>query len=173
MNLAITTAGRLGRVEDAMEIFRGISSLKFKPDLMSYNNIIWSAGQAGKIALAKQLFEELLNLPTDIMTREPNAHTFGALIHACAKVKDYKQALIYLNKMLEEDIKPNLVVFTSAIEACSEAGQYKEALNLLNKMKQYNMKPDVTMINAAIKACCMSGKMDEADALSELVPMLA
>ena len=40
LNHAITTAGRAGRMNDALEIFRSIEKLSYTPDLMSYNNII-------------------------------------------------------------------------------------------------------------------------------------
>lgn len=159
MNHAITTAGRLGRINDALEIFQGIG----QPDVMSFNNIIWSAGHAGKMELAKDLFTKL----TTTTKLRPNVYTYGALMHACAKSRDFKKALGYLDLMQKQGITPNLVVFTSVIEACSEAGKYKEALGVMDRMKSLGMKPDLTMINAAIKACSVSGAMDEAELLVE------
>lgn len=92
VNHAITTAGRLFRPDDAVEIFRSINKLGFKADLMSFNNVIWCVGNAGRFEVSKQFFSELL-LRTDL---KPNVYTYGALMHACAKIKGYKQALIYL-----------------------------------------------------------------------------
>ena len=59
MNHAITTAGRAGRIDDAMTIFRSIPKAGYTTDLMSYNNIIWSAGHARRVDQAKKLFQEL------------------------------------------------------------------------------------------------------------------
>ena len=165
INQLITVAGRLNKNDEALEIFRSIPKLGFQTDLMSYNNIIWSAGNVGKVELAKTLFSELL----DGKQLKPNVYTFGSLMHGCAKVKAYKQALAYLDLMNELHITPNQIVFTSAMEACAEAGQYKEALNIMNQMSFYGMKPDTTMINAAIKACSLAGVMDEADSLAEIL----
>lgn len=165
INQLITVAGRLNKIDDALEIFRSIPKLGFQTDLMSYNNIIWSAGNVGKIELAKTLFSELL----DGKQLKPNVYTFGSLMHGCAKVKAYQQALTYLDLMNDLHIPPNQIVFTSAMEACAEAGQYKEALNIMNQMSFYGMKPDTTMINAAIKACSLAGVMDEADSLAEIL----
>lgn len=169
MNHAITTAGRLSRINDALEIFRSIEVLKFKCDTMSYNNIIWSAGHVGRIDLAKQLFNEFLSTSSvdRLHNKKPNVYTYGALMHGCAKTKDYKQALYYLDLMFQQNVKPNLIVFTSAIEACSEAGQYKEALSIMDRMKYLGMKPDTTMINAVIKGCSIAGAIDEAESLAE------
>ena len=92
VNHAITTAGRLYRPDDAIEIFRSINKLGFKADLMTYNNIIWCVGNAGRFDISKQFFSELVARP-DL---KPNVYTYGSLMHACAKIKGYKQALLYL-----------------------------------------------------------------------------
>ena len=149
-------------MDDAVEIFRSLNNLGLKPDLMSYNNVIWSAGHAGRYEVAKQFFQDLLN----VKNLTPNVYTYGSLMHACAKVKGYKQALMYLDRMLEAGIAPNQIVFTSAMEACAEAGQYKEALAVMDRMSNSGMKPDITMVNAAIKACSLAGAMGEAEGLA-------
>jgi leucine-rich PPR motif-containing protein len=156
-------AGRLGRVQDAVEMFQAIPKLEYVADLMSYNNIIWCAGNAGRIDLAKNLFQEMLK-KTDL---KPNIYTYGALMHGFAKTKSYRQALAYLDRMTAEGIIPNQIVFTSAMEACAEAGKYKEALAVMNKIHALGLKPDVTMINSAVKACCLAGAMDQADEIVE------
>ena len=92
VNHAITTAGRLYRPDDAVEIFRSIGKLGFLADLMTYNNVIWCVGNAGRYETSKQFFQELLTR-SDL---KPNVYTYGSLMHACAKIKGYKQALLYL-----------------------------------------------------------------------------
>jgi Pentatricopeptide repeat domain len=94
VNHAITTAGRLYRPDDAIEIFRSINKLGFRADLMTYNNIIWCVGNAGRFDISKSFFHELVARP-DL---KPNVYTYGALMHACAKIKGYKQALLYLGR---------------------------------------------------------------------------
>jgi pentatricopeptide repeat protein len=133
-----------------------------KPDLMSYNNIIWCAGNIGKFELAKQLFAELQN----VAKLKPNVYTYGSLLHGCAKIKGYRQALGYLDRMADEGIVPNQIVFTSAMEACAEAGKYREAMSVMDRILATGMRPDLTMVNAAIKACSLAGAMDEAESLA-------
>ena len=162
LNHAIVTAGRLKRVKDAINIFRSLNKLGFTPDLMSYNNAIWSAGNSGQLELSKSIFNELLSN----QKLRPNVYTYGSLMHSCAQSRDYHLAIQYLNQMIEEGIKPNQVVFTSAMEACANSGNHKEALLIMDQMKKNGIRPDLTMINAAIKACCLGGAMDEAEALA-------
>lgn len=184
VNHAIVTAGRLGRVDDALEIFNAVDGYKpkakrnagmetkaphsfdFGPDLMTFNNIIWCAGNAGKFDLAKSLFTQLLNDDRE-KKLSPNVYTYGSLMHGCVKAKAYRQALDYLDKMEEHGIAPNQIVFTSAMEACAESGQYKEATGVMDRMISLGMKPDLTMVNAAIKACSLAGAMDDAETLAQ------
>ena len=162
VNHAIITAGRLRRVDDAMTIFRSLPVLGFTPDLMSFNNAIWCAGNGGRLDLSKTIFNELL----DNSRLKPNVYTYGSLLHACAKSKNHQLALKYLRQMDEQGIEPNQVVFTSAMEACAMSGQYKEALMVMERMKSKKLSPDLTMVNAAIKACCLGGAMEEAEELA-------
>lgn len=164
-NYAIVTAGRLGRLDDAMTIFKSLDDahLGYGPDLMSYNNIIWVLGNSGQLDAAKRVFSKL----TTSTNLKPNVYTYGSLLHGCAKAKAYKQALMLLDRMEEERITPNQVVFTSAMEACAEAGQHKDAIAVMSRMEKIGMKPDLAMVNAAIKACSLAGAMEEADALAQ------
>jgi pentatricopeptide repeat domain-containing protein 1 len=161
-NHAIVTAGRLRRTDDAMKIFRSLPNLGFSPDLMSFNNAIWCAGNGGRLDLSKSIFNELM----ETKNLRPNVYTYGSLMHACARAKNHQLALKYLNQMIENGIVPNQVVFTSAMEACAMSGNYKEALLVMDRMKKNNLRPDLTMVNAAIKACCLGGAMDDAEELA-------
>ena len=146
VNHAIIAAGRLGAIQEALEIFQMIPAIGLKPDIMSFNNIIWSAGNAADMILAKNLFNELKKFGL-----KSNVYTYGSLMHACSKSKNPQMALFFLDQMKNENISPNQIVFTSAMEACAEGGKYKEALMIMDRMKSYGIRPDLTMINAAIK----------------------
>ena len=164
LNHAITTAGRLGRIDDAMEIFNSISKVGYVPDLMSYNNIIWCTGNAKRTEVSRKIFNELISSAPHL---KANVYTYGALMHGFAKTKHYKQALALIDEMTLRGIKPNQIVISSAMEACAESGQYREALGLLERITTLGLKPDVTMMNTVIKACSIAGAMDEAEVLAE------
>jgi len=58
---------------------------------MTYNNLIWGVGNVGKLDLSRKYYDELIKAGL-----RANVYTFGDLIHACAKSKNYMQALQYL-----------------------------------------------------------------------------
>eukprot|EP00981_Chlorochromonas_danica_P012152 scaffold4562_cov183-Ochromonas_danica.AAC.2 len=161
INHAIVTAGRLDRVDEAIEIFEKIPKLGFSADLMSYNNIIWTLGHCGRLEMAKKYFTRLSK------TTKPNVYSYGALMHGYARSKNAVQALLLLEEMKKANVVPNTVVFTSAMEACVESGRHREAMSLLQTLSSYGIKPDLAMINSAIKACCLVGAMDDAERLSQ------
>jgi len=163
MNHAITTAGRLGRVQDAMAVFDAIPNIGYAADLMSYNNIIWCTGNARRVEEAMKIFQQLNAHPH----LKPNVYTYGSLMHGFAQTKAYRKALYYLDDMHEKGIMPNQIVISSAMEACAESQKYEEALAILNRATQIGLKPDLTMVNTAIKACSLAGAMDEAENLAE------
>ena len=111
----------------------------FEPDLMSFNNMIWAAGNVGNLDLAQKLLDDLRTHKN----LRPNVYTFGSLMHCCAKTKAYERALAYLDEMDRMGVSPNQVVFTSAMEACAE--KHREALAVMERMKSTGMKPDLTM----------------------------
>jgi len=162
INHAIITAGRLGRVTEAMEIFTQMPCLGYTPDLMSYNNILWCTGNAKRVEESKRIFQALAKHPY----LKPNVYTYGSLMHGFARSKSFKQALFYLDDMTARGVLPNQVVVSSAMEACAEAGKHREALSVMERMTALGLKPDVTMINTAIKACSLAGAMEEADLLA-------
>jgi hypothetical protein len=140
VNHAITTAGRLYRPDDAVEIFRSIGKLGFKADLMTYNNVIWCVGNAGRFDISKQFFAELLTR-SDL---KPNVYTYGSLMHACAKIKGYKQALLYLGTFACYFVIPlieNLVVLRLRIIFRKR----DNSTNNLSYTVQHNNMQDNTM----------------------------
>lgn len=163
MNYAISTAGRMKRIDDALQIFQSIERLGYTPDIVSFNNLIWSVGHAGRVDIARTFFNKMVK-ETKL---RPNVYSYGALMHAYARTKGYKQALALLYKMREDGVIPNMVVFTSAMEACAAAGQFREALTVMQQVHEVGLRPDITMTNTAIKACSLAGAMKEAEELAQ------
>ncbi len=159
---------------------QGRPVLGFGPDLMTYNNIIWSVGNAGQLDLAKRIFHKLKathstqqaederslrskkqtkrtgNAGTNkkekwIPNLRPNVYTYGSLMHGCVKARNYRQALYYLDMMEEHNITPNQIVFTSCMEACAESGKYREARDVMERMIELGMKPDLTMVSSTCR----------------------
>lgn len=160
MNYAITTAGRLGRVDDAIKIFENVANLGYSPEIMTYNNIIWATGHCGREELATQYYKQLLQQPQyGPKSFKPNVYSFSALMHAYAKSQNYRKALSYLEELLSQGHKLNLVVFAAAMDACASAGKHREASWVLERVEEQGLSPDATMMNTAVKAFIAAGEM--------------
>lgn len=163
MNYAIINAARLNRVHDAIRVFDTISTMGYTPDLMSYNNIIWAVGHAGREDLAVKYWDRL----KEDVSLTPNIYSYGAIMHAFAKSKNYRRALQLLDQLDEKNVSLNLVVFSSAMDACAGAGKVTEALSVLTRAEKSGVKPDAAMYNTAIKACSQTGAMRDAEDLAK------
>jgi pentatricopeptide repeat protein len=164
MHRSITSAGRSGRLEDALELFNSMPNLGFKRDLKAYNNLIWAAGNCGREDLSLEFYRDLI----DKAHFKPNIYTYGALMHAFAKSKNHQKAMQLLQQMKHDHIRPNHVILSTAMEACAEASQHQAALSILHMARyDYNMEPDMTMMNTAIKACCIVKDLDTAEQLAK------
>jgi pentatricopeptide repeat domain-containing protein 1 len=173
LNHGILCAGRIKQLDDAREIFEWISqSEHFNLSVQSFNNMIWAAGNVGQLDLAKQYFNDLVARGRDNAGQSkksgrkltPNAHTFGSILHACSRSKSYKQALMYLDEMINMGLTPNQVVCTSAIDTCTKVGRYIEAVEIMERMtREYGLEPDTTMMNAVVKGFCLQGEYKRAE----------
>jgi pentatricopeptide repeat domain-containing protein 1 len=107
----------------------------------------------------------------------PNVFTFGALMNACNRAGNAKQAMQLLREMPDKyRIEPNAVVYSAAISACARASknnhtQYKDmALNLLKEaVEEKQLQMSVVGFNAAVSACAQCG--DYRNAISILQRM--
>lgn len=162
MNQAMTTAARCNRPDDALRIFSTIAKVGHTPNIMSYNNIIWSMGHSGNIDRAREIFNALCRHNQ----LRPNTYTYGALFYGFSKAKQCLEALRYLEDMLQKDVAPNAVILSSVMEACIGAGQPREAVALMDRLSEFGVTPDVTMVNTVIKACCIAGDVDQAESFA-------
>lgn len=171
LNYAITAAGRLGRVDDAVRVFENVQTLGYTPELRTYNNIIWAVGHCGRVDLALHYYQELLqstNLNASAATNglpSPNVYTYSAVMHAFAKSHNYKEALAFLDDLMCKGKKLNLIVFGAAMDACASIGKYKEALLVLKRAEESGFTADSTLLNTAIKACLVANATMEVNKL--------
>ncbi|ETO00455.1 pentatricopeptide repeat-containing protein [Reticulomyxa filosa] len=74
------------------------------------------------------------------------------MIKGCANRGDIKQALHYLNLMIDTyNIKPNLIIFTSLLSVCANAYDIKNAELIWNKMtNDLNIDIDIIAISSML-----------------------
>lgn len=142
-----------------MKIFKNIPKFGYQHDLVSFNNIIWSLGNAGKKEECESLFQTLLQNSTRL---HPNVYTFGALAHAYSRIVDPEGAFSLIDRMKMLGISPNKIVLTSILDTCSYSKNYSYTKKILTIMDEMGINPDEMMFDSLIRACARADKMDEA-----------
>ena len=100
----------------------------------------------------------------DIIAAEHSLDVFhySAAINACAKGRQWEQAMLLLDTMNKNGVPPDCVCFNGAISACARGGHWERALGLLDDMKLKGHKPNLISYSSAISACSKGGCWERA-----------
>ena len=171
----IVQAGRKGRTDEALHIYRGIE----RPCVRQVNAAIDACARARPVRLS-QAFTLLETSPVP-----PNVYTYGSLMNACARAGDAERAVSLLRNMTaattttENDddydgggyhrVTPNAVVYHAAVSACSNARPPRcdVAWELLDQAHEAGLALSVVGYNAALSAAARAGRVDRAVELLE------
>eukprot|EP00903_Cladosiphon_okamuranus_P018240 g16779.t1 len=94
---------------------------------------------------------------------ELNAIIYGCAINAVGRCGRYREAVMLLEQMPEEDIEPDEGSYKAAIIACSGANQWERALALFRGFQRATtVVPGKAMYNAVITACARGSYSEEA-----------
>jgi len=94
---------------------------------------------------------------------EANVVTYGALIHACARVGDVARAEQWLEKMHSANVQANAVTYNAVMSACTKNGDLERAQYWLQAMTDAGITPDVVSYNTIITACAKAGDLEKAE----------
>jgi len=116
---------------EVLRLFRKMQEIGKKPDVVSYNILIDTAGKAKQIECAMQFYNEMRAAHLT-----PTVSTFTSLIDALGKANELQRALHLLQSMLQDGVCPNECTFTSLLNACIQANppELRLALNVLTLM---------------------------------------
>eukprot|EP00913_Durusdinium_trenchii_P017903 g16822.t1 len=88
-----------------------------------------------------------------LMERWPRI-IYSSAINACAKGKQWQQALRVLLDLMEANLQPNAICFGAAINACDRCEEWLWPLALLDDMRKLDLSASEEFcINAAMSAC--------------------
>lgn len=163
-------------------------------NIVGYNAAISVLAKAGnwKTALllldemgGKDLQSSILCIPSDqkykIHIPKPDEVTYGTVMAACERAKEWRQVLNLCNQMQKErlDLHMDGISITSAIHACQQLGLGTEALSYLHTMKEMDTSntrttrhnraplqgPDSVAYRLVISACAKEGLVHEIQSL--------
>ncbi|CAK9065233.1 unnamed protein product [Durusdinium trenchii] len=100
-------------------------------------------------------WQEVLSLLADLPeTVKANVIIYSSAINACAKGKQWQQALRVLLDLMEANLQPNAICFGAAINACDRCEEWLWPLALLDDMRKLDLSASEEFcINAAMSAC--------------------
>ncbi|CAK9040966.1 unnamed protein product [Durusdinium trenchii] len=122
-----------------------------QPDALSFNTAI----AAAPWPIALQLLTEM-----ETACLRASLATWGALISACEKGRQWQKALAFLRRLGKEEA--DVICYSAAISALEKGQQGHLAIELLDEMTLLQLEADAISRNAAISACARSGDWDMA-----------
>ncbi|GAB4843868.1 hypothetical protein Ancab_013830 [Ancistrocladus abbreviatus] len=148
---------KVGIAEKAVESFGKMREFQCKPDVFTYNAILYIMVQKEVVLLALAVYNQMLK-----MNCNPNRATYGILIEGLFKIGKSQDALNLFDEMTQRGIAPNNVTYTVVLTGLCRAKRVHDAQILFDKMRSTGCSPDLITCNALLNGYCKLGSMDEA-----------
>ncbi|KAH9619260.1 hypothetical protein KSS87_008119 [Heliosperma pusillum] len=155
---------KAGFAEKAVECFGKMKDFDCKPDVFTFNAILYVLVEKDVLLLALAVYTQMLKFNC-----APTVATFSILIHGLCKSGKIQDALSLFDEMTHSGISPNTITYTIVLLGLCQAKRPSEAIDLLNKMTRKRCLPDTITWDALIAGFCKMGKVDEALSLSKVL----
>merc|ERR1719512_419213 len=93
----------------------------------------------------------------------PNAHSFSAVISACAKAGDLVAACQHLADMTEAGVPADVVVYGCVLDACASKADAPRAKRIFEQMKAQGVKPNVVAYASLARPSARKGDWQEVE----------
>ena len=160
---------KIPNLEEALKIFDSMKeNPKAQPNLITYNCIIDACVKADNIALASELFNELLDSSSYL---KPDLITYSTLIKGLCRQKDIETAYYYLNLMQSFGIKPDEALFNLILECCHATNYYDLGLQIFEMMNQLRVPPSNITFSILIKLHSRARKIQKVIEVIDIMKM--
>merc|ERR1719473_973181 len=96
---------------------------------------------------------------------QPNAHSFSAVINACAKAGDIQSAIRWLDKMEDAGIAADVVVYSTVLDACAKVGDADRSAQVFKQMVANGIRPNVVSYASLARPFAHNGNYQEVERL--------
>ncbi|KAM6556761.1 hypothetical protein CsatB_003780 [Cannabis sativa] len=148
---------KLGMAEKAVESFGRMRDFNCKPNVITYNCILYIMLRNQVFLLALAVYNEMLKL-----NFSPNVTTYNVLIGGLFKCNKIQDALKMFDEMTQRGFIPNEITYTIIISGLCQEKRLDEARSLFDKLKRSGFYPDSVAYNSLLNGYCKSGRFDEA-----------
>ncbi|ERM95718.1 hypothetical protein AMTRI_Chr08g206910 [Amborella trichopoda] len=145
----------------ALHIYKQMKKLGVAADMASYNVLLKVCCLAGRVDLAQEIYEEILQralfggLKLDVIT-------YSTIIKVFADAKMWEMAFKIKDDMISAGVSPNIVTWSSLISACANAGLVERVIQVLEEMLVVGCEPNTQCCNILLNACVESCQFDRA-----------
>ncbi|KAJ4879246.1 Pentatricopeptide repeat-containing protein [Raphanus sativus] len=143
-----------------MRIFREVSLRGLVADTVTYNTLVQGFCEAGKLNVAKQLFQEMVSGGA-----HPNIVTYKILLDGLCDNGELQEALGILEKIHQSKMNPDIGIYNIIIHGMCNASKIDEAWNLFCSLPHKGVKADVKTYTIMVGGLCKKGSLSEADML--------
>lgn len=150
--------GKAKMVNKALSIFFQVKARKCKPNVSTYNSIIFMLMQEGHHEKVHELYNEMCNEQNCF----PDTFTYSALISSFGKLGRDDSAIRLFDEMKENGLHPTAKIYTTLLGIHFKSGRVEKALTLVQEMKEKGCAPTVYTYTELIKGLWKSGKAEEA-----------
>ncbi|CDY36413.1 BnaC05g10140D [Brassica napus] len=152
-NVAFDALIKLGRVDEAVELFREMTCEGIDPDVVNYTTLIGGCCQHGRCGQAIDLIMEM-----ESKGKPPDIVVYNVLAGGLAR--NAENAYGVLKLMEDRGVKPTSVTHSMVIQGLIVAGKIDEAEALYQSLEED--KPGGNVAGGIVKGYCEAGRLDEA-----------
>lgn len=158
----IAAYAKFGMATQAVESFGRMKEFDCKPDVFTYNSILYVMVKKEVLLLALAVYNMMLKSNCG-----PSCSTYGILIQGLCSTGKLRDALQLVDEMTQRGISPDKVTYTIILSGLCQANRTTDAKRLLGTMKSSGCCPDSITYDALVNGFCKLGKIDEALMLLE------
>lgn len=170
MTCLIKVLGEQGLADEALSAFYRMKQFHCRPDVCSYNTVIYALCKVGNYKMAKFLFEQM-ELPG--FRCPPDTFTYTILISSYCKhslqtgcKKAIRRRMWEANHlfrlMLFKGFMPDVVTYNCLIDGCCKTYRIERALELFDDMVKRGCLPNRVTYNSFIRYYCATNEIDKA-----------
>lgn len=158
-NACIWGCARGGRVREAVGFYDRMIREDIRPDLETFNGLLFCYARAGEVERAFALLEDMW----EEAGVRPSVASHNWVVKACAKAGQPERAFAVAKKMRRQGMPLTVVTRNNLVEACCNAGRLERAFTIVKSMVlEHNISPNTYTYNTLIRACGRWGQLDSA-----------
>lgn len=152
------------KVEKLENVVAILKIFQVSHNIYTFNSLLSRLCNDSNMAVAVNIFEEMLNLGL-----HPDCFCYTNMIGGYLRIGEMDKAFSFLAKMLKVGMKVSVAAYTMLIDCYGKSGDVDEAERLFDKMLGDGLKPDVVAYNSLMSGYGKRGQIHKAFELLDMM----